>query len=673
MLAERLLMLRTLLVVLTLGLFIYHKRHMVDIIEISEGSKDFENDLVKINVPEVYNLEDSLSFNRDNQTNYPSSPQPTSRYEQEHIEVITSDPVSPEVSIPFCHDLSSVGGGTLPFNELKLPEDSTRKHNEKLLDKILGTTSSPDSTASEMKCDDGAISLKKLATNCATNQSIPSMKNTNAVHYNSAVHEIGVLPLGESKDVLTEYPLSSPVVNLIRSDKVSENELPMPYDEKNDEKHQLQQSSPAKESTASIKKRTGGQKAEHKLQKVYKPTKQRVCSSSHRPDTVELNLSKFLRDKSEEEPQSSQKKSQMPSKDENRPSHLKFNRKDLENIKLQQYILRSKCYTQQESDALVHYWLREDKEKFRQANQIYRSSENARSSIIVEMSCKLLETFKESKDDIERLISPATLQIGYDTKLPKIRFLRRFTSVYDLNHDIYYPTDLKIMEENINILFYDAQTFFELYRNDRRTLFDIIQLFSKNDKYLIIILSDLNKLKRSIDSLEDHRYKARVQEQLTGSQQAFSHSKRINAIKNLDMKTFDLEQRLRHIDRLWNVKLHTVNSIMEFISTLPNLVSIVGRQRMDPAIRFMKYSHLHVKSSKGRTDTLRQTLRHINKMPELKCDSVTNAYPNFQSLFVDFEKGQLKSGLDGKHLMTEAMESRLYKLFTCRNPDETIQ
>ena len=138
------------------------------------------------------------------------------------------------------------------------------------------------------------------------------------------------------------------------------------------------------------------------------------------------------------------------------------------------------------------------------------------------------------------------------------------------------------------------------------------------------------------------------------------------------MKKFDIEQRLRFIDRLWGVKIHTVASYAEFADSLPNLISIIGKQRMDRAIRFMRYSHINGRSGKDKTDVLRQTLHQINRMPELKANSVVSAYPTFQALFKDFRKGELKSGLDGKHLMTEAMEKRLYKLFTCRNPNASI-
>lgn len=112
---------------------------------------------------------------------------------------------------------------------------------------------------------------------------------------------------------------------------------------------------------------------------------------------------------------------------------------------------------------------------------------------------------------------------------------------------------------------------------------------------------------------------------------------------------------------------------MEFINSLPNLVSLIEKQRMDPAIRYMKYAHLNVKSAQDSTETLKKTFHQIGRMPEMKANNVVSLYPSFQSLLEDIEKGRLQSDNEGKYLMTEAVEKRLYKLFTCTDPNDTIE
>lgn len=647
---------------------------MDEVIEISEDSIDCKTQIAKNDGPVVYTLDDSLSFNPDaQQVNYPSSPTPNFHTDDKSIEIIESNCPSSEIVAPFCHELSNNTGGhgSSPQISSAFNKRKPNAPGDKLLDKIVGGNSSPDSSVfSEKTSEDAVVTMADMAAKWSKPSSRPITKADQLVRTSQMANP------GASQDVLENFPLSSPITNRTPQE---ENKLESQQYYNNADEHALQPSPVRSKSAISpqvneTENKIDEQTSSPKIRRNHSSRSEVTQSANTKADIVELNLSKFLSDRTwEDTAPSSRKRANRVMKTNNSVPYVISNTRELEKTILRQYILRGKYYTQQESEALLRYWLKEDKERLKQANQIYRSNENARSSIIVEMPSGLLESFQETTKEIETLISPATLQVGYDNSLPRVRFLRRFTSIYDFNHDIYYPGELKIMEENVNILFYDAQQFFESYRSEKRKLYDMIQSFSKDNKYLIVILSDLNKLKRSVESLEDIKYKAKVQEKLTGSQFAATYGKRMGSIQNLRMKTFDLEQRLRHIDRLWNVKLHVVNSTMEFISTLPNLVSIIGRQRMDPAIRFMKYSHLHVRSSKDKTDALKQTFHHINKMPELKSNSVTNAYPDFQSLFSDFRKGQLKSGYDGKHLMTEAMESRLYKLFTCQDPHETIQ
>ena len=258
--------------------------------------------------------------------------------------------------------------------------------------------------------------------------------------------------------------------------------------------------------------------------------------------------------------------------------------------------------------------------------------------------------------------------------MPLLRFLRKCDSIYDFSNDFYYPCDPKIVEENVLILYYDAQEFFEQYTSQKKELYRKIRFFSKNGKHVILILSDINKLKRAIFQLENEKYKARVEQRLSGTEEALRpRSKKSSQVGKLGIKKFDLEQRLRFIDREWHVKIHTVNSHMEFINSLPNLVSLIGKQRMDPAIRYMKYAHLNVKSAQDSTETLKKTFHQIGRMPEMKANNVVSLYPSFQSLLEDIEKGRLQSDNEGKYLMTEAVERRLYKLFTCTDPNDTIE
>lgn len=350
-----------------------------------------------------------------------------------------------------------------------------------------------------------------------------------------------------------------------------------------------------------------------------------------------------------------------------------FKKSKPNNDHLKQYIVRGKCYSKEESALLVQQFLSQNKETFKKVNQTLRDNEKARSSIILEMPSHVISLFEKECVNIKTLLAPAILQASYDDSVPLIRFLRRSESIYDFNNDIYYPCDMKIVDENIYLLYYDAFEFFERYRKEKVTLFREVRSYSKTNKHVILILNNLNKLRKDLESLENTIYKARVDEQLLGSPKKQNLNKKLENIKQLQMGKDDLELRIRHIDRSWKVKIHTVNSHSEFLNSLPNLVSLVGKQHNDPSIRFIKYAHLNVRSGKDKKDVLSKVLNHIGRMPELKVEKVVKAYPSFQSLHGDFNKRQLKSGLDGQHIMSEAMEKRLYKLFTCTDPDQPIE
>ncbi|KAK5782277.1 Mms4p PWA37_005274 [Arxiozyma heterogenica] len=358
-----------------------------------------------------------------------------------------------------------------------------------------------------------------------------------------------------------------------------------------------------------------------------------------------------------------------------------YNNLKTEFEKLSQYILNGKKFTDIESKEMIQKSFRDNKDSFKKVNQLCKDNQKIREQIIVEISNSLFTIFKKEEPHLIELVQPATLQKSYDDELPLIRFLRRVDSVYDFNHDYYYPCETQIMEESEVLLYYDAKTFFQQYSRDKRILYKYIRKLVKRNKYVILILYDLNKLKKAIELIEDYRYKERVNQRLstTTINNNFNQKNNtrlkndiMNEIDNLGMQVFDIEQRIRFIDRHWGIKIHTVNSHQDFLQSLSNLITIIAKKRMDPALRFMKYAHINVRSGSDKTDILKKTLHEIGRIPDMKTRSITKQYPNLQELFQDFSIGQLQSGLDGRYLMTEKMEARLCKLFTCRNPDEVI-
>ena len=353
--------------------------------------------------------------------------------------------------------------------------------------------------------------------------------------------------------------------------------------------------------------------------------------------------------------------------------------------RLSHFIVNSQIFSEAESKALISRWHRENKQAFRRANQIYRDNETARSPIIVEITKPLLQTFQSTELNVKELISPATLQESYRTDVPLIRFFRRCSSIYDLNCDCYYPCDTRIVEETVSIFYYDAERFFELYAKDKRTLYKVLRAMSRDGKDIILVLSDLDGFKRAIRKREDLEFKAKVREELTGSSSGNSNTDNNKTAGNTGTRQSDhprnifhnfeglsIEQRLRFIDRHWKVKIFTVNSDLEFLNSLPNLVSLIGKKRMDPALRFARFSHINVRVGKDKTDVFSKALQEVARIPELKTRAITRLYSSFQGLFHDLNEGRLEAGLDGRHLMSENMEKKIYNLFMCSDPNKVI-
>lgn len=103
--------------------------------------------------------------------------------------------------------------------------------------------------------------------------------------------------------------------------------------------------------------------------------------------------------------------------------------------------------------------LKENKNAFKRVNQIYRDNIKARSQMIIEFSPSLLQLFKKGDSDLQQQLAPAVVQSSYNDSMPLLRFLRKCDSIYDFSNDFYYPCDPKIVEENVLILYYDAQEF----------------------------------------------------------------------------------------------------------------------------------------------------------------------------------------------------------------------
>lgn len=673
---------------------------MTNVIELSDDVEDDDTSLLGKAKPEVFTLiSDDYTPKGQSQNHYPSSPR--------EIEVIPDTSIQPtkesiEISAPFCQDLcTTVGDESSKVEDIELRPRSGKR----ILEDILNEESSVGYSRIEQRYS----SISDAGQGNGLKR--PRLEGCSPTHYDTRGDYSADGPKDLSKDrnpdasevcadILEAFPISSPSAATSRSKgpvRGQSRQLFVQSSDRSFNPERVEENGFLSQGSVSNDERQEGlapvtvpSAACLPLGPVASPNKitdndvheDEDMGGSRGTEFLELNVRNLLPDsKVSDAPYQSDDSSGLLDHEELKEAKINTTKvaadvsTRAEVARLRPYIVHGKCYSDDESQELVRNWLSNNKAAFKASNQIYRSNEKARACITVTMANGLIKILRNSGCDFETGIKPAILQASADAELPRIGFLRACDSEYDLNHDIFYPCEKFSVEESLSILYYDAQAFFELYRSDKEYLFKRFRSFTKSGKYLIVVLSNIKKLGRALEALEDRKYKARVQDELTGSQinKINGSRKKASILEDLDMKRFDVEQRLRFIDRLWGVKIHVVSSHAEFAESLPNLVSLIAKQRMDPAIRYMRYSHINARSSKDKTDVLRQTLQQINKMPELKANSVIEAYPTFQMLFSDFKRGELKSGLDGKHLMTEAMETRLYKLLTCDNPNESIQ
>ena len=341
--------------------------------------------------------------------------------------------------------------------------------------------------------------------------------------------------------------------------------------------------------------------------------------------------------------------------------------------RLSRYIINGHSYTDEESEKMIQHCLKNEKAKFKLVNQIYRDNTKARECIIIDLPKSLLENFNKTEISVEELVAPATIQQSYSVELPLIRFFRHCDSIYDFKHDYYYPCEKKIIEENVVLAYYDARDFFEQYTNNKTSLYKNLRFYSKNGKQLLVVLNEVGKFKRSIQQVADRAYKAKVNEQLGETTSPSKRASKLDEVEKLRMSASKLEERLMFINREWGLQILTVNSNLEFIHSLPNIATLISKKRMDPALRFMQYAYINVKSGKDQSDVLRKVLHDVGKIPDLKAGSIVRTYPKFLDMFNDFQEGKLKSDPNGNHLMTPLMERRLFKLFTSSDPDDVLQ
>ncbi|AET38968.1 Mms4p Ecym_3485 [Eremothecium cymbalariae DBVPG len=338
------------------------------------------------------------------------------------------------------------------------------------------------------------------------------------------------------------------------------------------------------------------------------------------------------------------------------------------------YIVHSEHFSDAESQSMIGRIISNAKlkKRFNEANKASRNKDILLAELVLSINDDVYKYFSSEQVHIKEVLSPAQVFQNYED-LPIIRFKRNCTTIYDLNHNLFYPCDSVLCEETTCVLFYKAIDFFYQYRTQKNYFLRRIRSLAKSGKKVIIALNDYNRLEKSITHLENKHLRERVEEQLNGN---LTSPKRKSAkevkLEELDMKAKDLDRKLNEITIHADVDIFPINSTLDFMNWLNNLVLVVAKHRYHSTVKNMNWAHINVKIGKTPTEVLSKALQQVNNVTQCKADRITNVYPSFQKLFADFRKGYLVSGRDGNPLMTKLAEKAIYALCMSDNPEEKI-
>ncbi|SCU93393.1 LAFA_0F16160g1_1 [Lachancea sp. 'fantastica'] len=356
---------------------------------------------------------------------------------------------------------------------------------------------------------------------------------------------------------------------------------------------------------------------------------------------------------------------EQPNSDDEDSSHAGFST----------FIINSRFYSDVESQREISkiQTTAAGKKMFNAANKLIKDTNTLKNEMILDIDESLYQEFVADGVDLKNEVHPAQIIHLHEVK-SLIKLRRRCSSIYDLNHGLFYPRAEKVVSETVSILFYNALEFFHLYCSEKSKLLEFIKESKTSYPIVIITLVGRDDLIKGIQNMENRRFRQQVEEELHGSRKNRnrSKSKKQEMLEELGITIQDVDQYIDDIAVKYGVQFFTIESKQEFIPWLNSLVAVVGKKRYDPVVRHQEWSHITMRSAQDPRDSLGKTLEQLDQMTALKAQRVISVYQNFQHLFKDVEKGYLTSGDDGNPLMSSASEKAMVTLLTSDNPDDLV-
>ncbi|KAL6939677.1 hypothetical protein ACO0RG_003522 [Hanseniaspora osmophila] len=352
----------------------------------------------------------------------------------------------------------------------------------------------------------------------------------------------------------------------------------------------------------------------------------------------------------------------------NEPSH---NGKKTNPLRTFNYITNAKNFSEQEFQGMLHYFNRSSalKKSLTEVNKVHRTTEELCLEIVMDFHPGVYNMIKDEGIVLEEELM-CNVSKSNSFIASSICFKRKVRSIYDIDHDIFFPCSEKLVEEPSIMMFYDSfQFFLNLQENKSELLYTLQKL---KDKYMrvVVVLNNFQKLESSLRRLYNGIYISEVRNNLHPGEQRKKTSKKSEELEKLKLRAEDLHVKITEVAVLCGVHVFPMANTANFVEWSKNILLNVSRSRYETLLRNIECSHLHVKSGQTPLEVFEKSLEQFNMITKAKSQRISSEYPSFQAFFQNMNN--IRKGPDGKNLIPPSSLEAIQILFSADDPFQFI-
>ncbi|KAH3677015.1 hypothetical protein WICMUC_001921 [Wickerhamomyces mucosus] len=357
----------------------------------------------------------------------------------------------------------------------------------------------------------------------------------------------------------------------------------------------------------------------------------------------------------------------LPDKDGQERSQLRFNTIDTSNP--------SKAH--REDVRKLKEKVKLDKKKFKEVNKV----RNNRPDLLEEMIINIplyLQSIMEKVDYKEILLS---IQIN-DRVIPHhdnlITFTRKSVSKYNAKDDLFYPSDVHLIQEKVAVLLFPMDDLID--RIEKGGMLETLQSFRNehNNKFnnYIIILLEYDKLIKAIKSREQRLHREKIQQLYDNdvpSSNTAANTKKRKKSKDISVTLSDLESTISGLE-INGFKIFPTKSIQETLQWLSSFTFTIASSRYDIRQRNPEFANTPSSSKgKGLKDTMVKMLATLHGITESKAQVLINGDETFKSIVMKSIQGKSLNKGYGRENLNFPTELMIKRLFTTENEGDFVR